>query len=422
MAFETSKLYLFLPKGGDIPVSTSLLYHAFGMAGYHHVRTDYSSGQITFHIQPGDHPLHCSGCNSTNVIRRGQKSRCFHAVPIGAKPVFITFAIPRVGCKDCGLVRQVRLSFADHRRTYTRNFERYVLELSKLMTIQDIAKHLNVGWDMIKDIEKRSLLRRYAKPDLKKLRFIAVDEIAIAKGHSYLTVVLDLESGAIVYVGDGKGSDALTDFFKRLRRVKAKIEAVAIDMSPAYIKAIRSNLKNAAIVFDHFHVIKLINDKLSKFRRNLQREADKLGQQVLKGTRWLLLKNPDNLDDARNERQRLEKALKINQPLATVYYMKEDLRRFWNRENMKSASVFLQDWIERAMASGITMLKQIAKRLGAYRSGLLAYYDYKISTGRLEGINNKIKTMKRQAYGFRDLQFFKLKIMAIHEAKYALVG
>ena len=184
------------------------------------------------------------------------KKRRFRTVPIGNKPVFITLSIPRVGCEDCGVVRQVKVKFADQRRSYTRSFERYVLDLCKHMTIQDVARHLNVGWDMIKDIQKRHLLKHYAKPKLKHLRFPAVDEISIGKGHRYLTVVLDLESGAVVFVGDGKGTDALNPFFKRLRRSEAKIDAVAVDMSQAYIQAIKPHLKDAAIVFDHFHVVK----------------------------------------------------------------------------------------------------------------------------------------------------------------------
>ena len=141
---------------------------------------------------------------------------------------------PHVGCRDCGVVRQVNITFADEHRSYTRAFERYVLDLSKMITIHDVAQHLNVGWDMIKDIQKCHLMQHYSKPTLKHLRFLAVDEIAVAKEHRYLTVVLDLESGAVVFVGDGKGGDSLKPFFKRLRRSKAKIEAIAIDMSPAY--------------------------------------------------------------------------------------------------------------------------------------------------------------------------------------------
>ena len=418
----TNTVYFFYNIERGSSVSTSLLSHAFSINGFHFTRAEYESGQVILHIKPGDHPLRCSCCKSTNVIRRGQKQRRFRAVPIGNKSVFIVLALPRVGCRDCGVVRQIKVSFADPRRSFTRAFERYVLDLSKMMTIKDIARHLNVGWDMIKDIQKRHLLRHYGQPKLKHLRILAIDEIAIAKGHRYVTIVMDLESGAVVFVDNGRGSDALEPFFKRLKRSRAEIEAVAIDMSPAYIKAVKKHLKYTAIIFDHFHVVKLINDKLSKFRRDLQRDAEKLEKSVLKGTRWLLLKNPENLDDKRNEQQRLEAALKINQPLATVYLMKEDLRQFWNQPSYEVAAAFLQDWIRRAVVSGISILKELANTLGAHRTGLLAYYDYKISTGPLEGTNNKIKTMKRQAYGFRDSQFFKLKIMALHEAKYALVG
>lgn len=207
------------------------------------------------------------------------------------------------------------------------------------MTIKDVAAHLGVSWDVIKNIQKCNLNRRFARPKLGKLKRIAIDEICIGKGHKYLTIVLDLESGAVVFVGDGKGVDALELFWKRLRRSTArKIKAVAIDMSPAYISAIGKNLPNASIVFDHFHIIKLFNDKLSNLRRGLFREAtDLLKKNVLKGTRWLLLTGQENLDDERNEGARLQEALKLNEPLAVAYYMKEDLRRLWDWTDKKTA-------------------------------------------------------------------------------------
>lgn len=140
------------------------------------------------------------------------------------------------------------------------------------------------------------------------------------------------------------------------------------------------------------------------------------------GTRWLLLKNPENLDCSRQEHQRLAAALQLNEPLALAYYLKEDLRQIWLQKGKAIAAAILQDWVDRATAPGISMLIKFAKPLALYRRGILDYYDYPISTGPLEGTNNKIKTMKRQAYGFRDQESFKLKIMALHETKYALVG
>jgi transposase len=399
------------------------LYHAFGIRGYEYTRTDYQDGQVIFTIHQDPKTCRCSACGSPQVQSRGRVERCFRSLPIGGRATFVVLPIPRVECQACGVVRQVKVPFADPRRSFTSAFERYALELSRRMTIRDVARHLGVGWDVIKEFQKRDLARRYAKPKLKHLRRIAIDEIAVGKGHRYLTVVMDLDSGAVVFVGDGKGADALKPFWKRLRPSRAKIEAVAMDMSAAYRGAVSAHLKEAVIVFDHFHVIKLFNDKLSELRRALYREATEvMHKEVLKGTRWLLLKNPENLDAEKDEKRRLEEALALNKPLATAYYLKEDLRRFWEQPGKRFATAFLDDWLRRAEASGVKMLVQMAKTLAAHRSGLLAYYDVMITSGPMEGTNNKIKTMKRQAYGFRDKEFFKLKILAIHETRYELVG
>ncbi len=345
-------------------MSTSLLYHGFGIRGYKYVSTRYGNRSVTFTIRQDPSELCCPNCGSKKVVRRGATWRRFRSVPIGLKPVWISMAIQRVFCLMCSVIRQVKFGFADRRRSYTKAFERYALELSKHMTIQDVAHHLGVSWGVIKDIQKRNLLRRFRRPKLKSLKRIAIDEISIGKGHRYLT-----------------------------------------------------------IVFDHFHIVKLFNEKLSDLRRKLYHYVStKMEKAVPKGTRWLLLKNPENLDDKKDETQRLQDALEINQPLATAYYMKEDLRQFWAMRDKVTAEAFLDDWARRARVSKIPILSKFANTLMAYRTGILAYYDYPISTGPLEGTNNKIKTMKRQAYGFRDMEFFKLKIMAIHESKYALIG
>jgi transposase len=404
-------------------MSTSLLYHAFGIRGYTYLKSEYEEGKVIFTIGQERDDLRCSVCGSRRVVRRGFQSRLFRSLPIGTRAVQVVLDVPRIGCMDCGTVRQVDVDFADERRSYTKAFERYVLELSRHMTIQDVAEHLQVGWDLVKDIQNRYLSKRFRRIKLKRLRQIAIDEICIGRGHRYLTVVLDLASGAVVFVGDGKGADALKPFWKLLKRSRAKIKAVAMDMSPAYISAVKAHLPKAVLVFDHFHIIKLFNEKLSDLRRDLYREAEEqLHKDVLKGTRWLLLKNPENLDKTRDEPQRLQEALRLNQPLACAYYMKEDLRLVWEQSDKLAAQRVLDDWIRRAESSGIRRLIQFAHTLAAHRSGILNYYDHRISTGPLEGTNTKIRVLQRQAYGFRDTEFFKLKIYALHETHYELVG
>ena len=400
-------------------MSTSLLYHAFGVNGHKYVSTEYHGGSIWFTVVPRKERLRCSRCRSRIVTKKGKETRVFKTVPIGGRQAFIRVRIPRVYCHCCHIQRQIKIGFADIRVRYTRAFERYALELLKHMPISAVAKHLKVCWDTIKDIEKRYLKRICKRPKLRKLKRIAIDEVATGKGHKYITVVLDLQSGAVLHVGKGKGGDALQEFFKRLRRSGARIEAVAIDMSPAYIAAVETHMPLTEIVFDRFHVIKLMNDKLTKLRRLLYEQANTRMQGILKGTRWLLLKNPENLKESTNEGQRLQEALRLNAPLATAYYLKEDLRQFWTQPNRREAEAFLRGWIARAYASQVTILRRFASLIKKHSHGLLAWYEHPISTGPLEGTNNKIQLMKRKGYGYRNMEFFKLKIYALHMQKHA---
>jgi transposase len=404
-------------------MSTSLLDHAWGLRGYQYASTEYRDGHGYFNIHQPRERLRCPTCGNRDVWVQGTIVREFRTLPIGPKPVIVRLPVTRVRCCRCDRVRQVRLPFADPRRHYTHAFERYALDLCRRMTIQDVAHHLGVSWDVIQDIQKRYLQRRFGKPQLHRLQRSAIDEIAVGKGHPYVTVVLNLLSGAVVFVGTGKGADALEPFWRRRRRARARIQAVATDLSPAYIQAVREHLSGAIHVFDHFHVLKLFNDKLSDLRRELYHEAaTKMDQQLLKGTRWLLLKNPENLDPQRGESERLQEACRRNAPLATAYYLKEDLRQIWEQQDQATARRVLDDWIRRAEASGIRRLQQFARTLALHRTGILAWYDCPISTGPLEGTNTKIQLMKRQAYGYRDQEFFMLKILGLHETKHVLVG
>ena len=299
-------------------MSTSLLYHAFGVRGYHQKRIEFEGGLVYFHVGPSEKTVCCSQCGSHDVIRRGDKERWFRSPPIGGKLTWVVAKIPRVQCRECQQLRQINLRFADPRRTFTKAWAGHALELTRHMTIKDVADALCVGWDVIKDIKKSYLQKHFAKPSLKDVRRIAIDEICVGKGHRYVTLVLDLDTGAVLFVGEGKSAASLAPFWKRLKRKRGQIEAVAIDMSAAYISAVQTHLPQALIVFDHFHVVKLMNEKLSDLRRDLYRNSeDSEERKVLKGTRWLLLKNPENLNEDRDEAARLEDALELNQPLAT---------------------------------------------------------------------------------------------------------
>lgn len=404
-------------------MSQSQLYRLFGIHGYSVTKTQVEDQVLYTYVEPQPHRVCCSSCKSKDVIRRGSSERMLQSLPIGNKVTYVVATLPRVECRSCGVVRQIQIGLADHRRSYTHAFERYALGLVKLMTIKDAAQHVGVGWDKIKDMQKRYLQRHYSNPPLKGVRRIGIDEICVGRGYRFMTLVLDLDSGAILFAGKGKNAAALKPFWRRLRYSGAKIEAVAMDLSRAFQKAVEDNLPDAEVIFDRFHVIKLYNEKLTALRRELHRQAtEDLKRDVLKGTRWLLLKNHENLDPVKGEPGRLKEALKLNESLAAAYYLKDDLNQLWEQDSAFAAQLKIYDWYHQAMASGVRHCQEFARTLLAHAHGILAWYKHPISNGQVEGTNNKIKTMNRQHYGLRDQEFFILKLYQLHETKYALVG
>lgn len=236
----------------------------------------------------------------------------------------------------------------------------------------------------------------------------------------YQTVVMDLDTRRIIYVAEGRAKECLDSFWRKVKAQKAKIKAVAMDMWPAYIGAVTEHLPDADIIYDTFHIFKNMGKTLSSIRKQLYRdETDLNKKKVMKGTRWLLLYNQENLHSSGKEK--LDQALKMNLPLAQAYYLKESLRDLWNQINGTFAEIFIEQWCQQAEATGLTLLKKFAKSLKAHRTGILNWYKHHISTGPLEGMNNKIKVLKRKAYGYRDIEFFNLKILDLHTTRYALI-
>jgi transposase len=290
------------------------------------------------------------------------------------------------------------------------------------MTVQDVSELFKISWGTVKNIDKEYLQKHYSKPVLKNVKIIAIDEFAFQKGHKYQTVVYDLEAGRVIYVGAGRAEESLDKFWKRLRHSGAKIKAVAMDMWLPYFNAVINNIPETKIVFDRFHIFKLMNQTMDEIRRALYHEEMFLNNRsVIKGIRWLLLKSNKNLNDEKEERRQLEQALQINKPLAEAYYLKEELGQFWLQNTREEAEKFLTSWATRAWATTIQPLRQFVKTLLGHRTGILNWFEFRISTGPLEGFNNKIKVLKRKAYGYRDMEYFALKIYALHENRYGLL-
>ena len=399
-------------------MESSFLYHAFGVSrDYQYHATEYKNNAIYLKLKSISlKKVKCPHCGGTHVIKYGVIHRNIHNLPIGSKRTFLTLTIQRYECKDCNKVFQADIPFTHGNVSYTYRFSHYILDLLRLgATIKDVSKHLGVGWDMVKDIHKRYLKRKYSHPDISKVKRIGIDEFAVRKGHVYKTIVVDLDTGRIIHVGDGKGSDSLTAFWKRVKRLGIKIELVTSDMSAAYISSVMENAPDAIHVYDKFHVVEKVTEAVDKVRRSLwNQEKDEEKRKVIKGSRWLLLtKDKDKFDDyAKN---RLENILQTNEPLYKAYYLKEDLDQIWAQPNKEEAEKQLQYWCNRAHESKLPAMMKVANMLLARRTGILAWYDCKVTNAILEGTNNKVKVLKRKAYGYRDDEYFILLLLGMKD-------
>lgn len=396
-------------------MDTSFLRHVYGLVGVKCTATHYKTNKIVLDIEYSKTKKRCPCCGEYTLVKNGYRYRNIHALPIGSTKTILHMKVQRYKCKECGNDDYERVSFVKGNRSYSNRFAKYVVDLLRAMTIQEVSKRLGVSWDVVKDIHTTYLKSHYSKPSLQGVQCIGIDEFAVRKGHVYKTIVVDLISGRILHVGDGKGADALTTFWKRVRKRKVQIKYVATDMSSAFSKSVRENTPDAIHVFDHFHVIKLMNDTLDKVRRELvAKEEDEGKKKLIKGTRYLLLANGEKMTDEKG-RTKLQKALAMNEPLSQAYYLKEDLREIYNQRTINEAEERLNSWVSMALDTDSKPLMSLANTINAAKKEILAWYYGRLSTAKVEGINNKIKVMKRNAYGYRDDDYFKLRLFALHD-------
>ncbi len=403
-------------------MSTSILYHGFSIRQYQYLKTDYRHGALFFHIEKSKERQCCSVCQSNKVIRKGRVIRTLRTLPIGNKKVFLVVHLHRLLCRKCGALRLEPLLISHPKARCTRALEQYVMDLLKAMTIEDVAKHLGMSWDTIKSIHVRALRAKFRNRRIKHLRYLGVDEIAVRKGHRYLTIVVDLENGQVVWVSEGREKASLEPFIKRLKRARVPIKAIAMDMWPAYWGAVLKHFSHDVIVFDHYHIISDYNRVLDVLRRQEAASAPDEQKTVYKGVRYLLLKGAEKISGATRARERLDRLLDVNRNLNIAYILKEELRDLWNCKDFSKAKTHLDNWLQKAWACGIKPVMKFANKLASHRCGILNFFIHRVTTGKVEGINNKIKVLKRKAYGFRDLEYFKLRIYFLNEARYALIG
>lgn len=355
----------------------------------------------------------CSGCGEPTQAIHDRSVRRIRDLPVFEDAVELVVPRLRLACTSCG-PRLEHLEWLDPHARVTRRLAHSVARLCTVASVRHAARWYGLDWKTAKAIDMRELERTLGPPDLDGVRMIAMDEFAIQKGHRYATVMVDPERKRVLWVGRGRARADIRPFFELLGPARcAQLQAVAMDMNTAYDLEVRAHCPNAEVVYDLFHVVakygREVIDRVRVDEANRLR-ADKPARRVVKTSRWLLLRNRDNVPA--DKLVQLDELLAANRALLTVYLLKDDLKQLWRYRSKTWALRAWKSWKRRAMRSGLQPLRHFARCLEPYLPGILAHCRWPLGTNLVEGINNKIKVIKRMAYGFRDDAYFFLKIRA----------
>ena len=332
-------------------------------------------------------------------------------LPAWGRRTWIAFTPARVDCPECG-VHVEGLDWIEPRERQTLRYERYVALLCELMPALDVAALEMLDKNRVYRIDRKWLARRRALMEDKPVRYLGIDEIAVQKGHRYATLFYDLDRREVVGGVLGRDERSVNRFLRRWgKEACAHVEAVCTDLWSAYHNSVKRYLKNATKVFDKFHVFGYLSEAIDQVRRDEQNQTLKPGNyQLIKGSRWLWLKNRSTLK--RKQKQSLDEIMAQNRNMHKAYLLKEDFRDFYACPTREEAGAFLRDWTRRCKRSNLYPFKELAQRLNRWNEGILAYFEHRITNAVSEGINNKVKVLKRRSYGFHDFEYFLSKIMS----------
>jgi transposase len=340
-------------------------------------------------------------------------------LPSGQLRIYLDLEVRRVYCRQCAAVKRERLEFLADNPFYTRRFAHYVGRRCRSATIKDIAEELRLDWDAVKELDKqymRAQLKRAGTPGPK---VIGIDEISIRKGHTYRIVVSDLERHRPLWFGGEDRSEAsMDDFYRFIGEKKArKIRLAVMDMWKPFRNSTIRHASQAAILFDKFHVMRHLGAALDKVRKHEYARLDGKSRTFIKGQKYALLSHPQNLEGS--ARKNLKLLLAANKRLNTAYVLKESFGQLWDYSSEVWARKFFDNWRAQLKWQRLAPYERFADMIERHWDGLAAYCrpENKVSLGFVEGLNNKIRVLQRRAYGLRDEEYLRLKVLTCMLAK-----
>lgn len=349
--------------------------------------------------------LRCGVCRGRcRTIHQVEEARSGRDLSLRHLPLVLHYRPRRVCCRRCG----VRVE-AQRWARVTTALARAVAELARHLSWQETARHFRLDWKSVASILRRVVAYGLERRCRRPLYILGIDEVSRRKGHHYLTIVYDLERGALLWGGEDRTEQTLTQFFTGLgRRRSATLRIVCLDLWQAYLKPVRRHAPNAQVLFDRFHLVPHLNRAGDEVRRSEMRRLSGREKTFFKRTRFLRLKNPWNLKTG--ERERLSTLVRWNAPIMRAYYLKEAFQLFWDYRQPGWAKAHLQRGMHSALRSRLQPFQEFVRMLRAHLDSVLAWTRLRVSTGALEGMNNKIKLVSHRSFGFRTVQNFTTAI------------
>ncbi|MBI5613366.1 ISL3 family transposase [Candidatus Gottesmanbacteria bacterium] len=355
----------------------------------------------------------CSVCGTVHRSHYDKKVRRIRDLSCGDARVYLEVLVRRVLCRECGKVKREKLDFLANNPFYTKRFVHYAGRKCRVMTIQDAAKELKLDWHTVKALDKEYMEKQLLQSPVAAPRVIGIDEVSLRKGHTYRIVVSDLERHRPIWFGGkDRSEDSLDMFYGCLGAKKAnKIQLAVMDMWKAFSKSTKKNIPHAAILYDKFHVIRHLGEALDKIRKEEYARLSGKDRTYIKGQKYTLLSNRENL--ALDGRKALKKLLAANKRLNAAYLLKESFGQLWNYQTEGWARKFFDNWKGALKWQKLKPYERFAEMIERHWDGIAAYCrpENKVSLGFVEGLNNKIRVIQRRAYGLRDEEYLRLKIL-----------
>jgi len=382
----------------------------FVFRGFKFAGSWITNGQILVKLRRTSKTGKCPKCKKFKRKPIEKFTRRIRDLDIGGVMCFIEIEVYRISC-SCGFRSMEELEFAGKYARFTRRFEEKVAVLCRAMTIKDAAQEMRIGWETAKNIDKEEAKKYVVALSEVSPKRIGIDEIAYEKGHKYLTVVRDVDLRKVIWIGIKRQKETLDKFFQELGEEKSRqISLVAIDMWDPFIASVKEHT-NAEIVFDKFHVAKHVNEELDNVRKKEFAKADYRERSLMKHKRFLILSRKKNLD--RTKKESLKNLMKKNDTLYKAYLLKEQILDIMDEPMEKKANKRFAKWFDNIAIAKIPEFDKVARMLERYSYGIVNYFKHRITNAASEGFNTKINVIKRRAYGFRDLEYFMLKIIQL---------